>query len=240
MVGAILLSAATWANARSFEDKFGRVIEAELVSHTGADGPKVSILKGGKEMAVDVSLFATKDQKFIRDWMKKTPAKIDYAFRVEASKKVADTARVKGYYEKNKSADTGFEITVTNLTRQPVKGIKIEYKAFMKNYGDPSGSSFYTTRPEVLNVTDAVKVEQKMPYNRSAVINTKTLRIDSSRGSFGSSDFNDELLGVIVRVFDPQGNMVTEWRTPNRSFEKIPWNYGDKKGGSSKPVVKIR
>jgi len=239
IMGAILFGTIAASQARTFEDKFGRVMEANLVSHTGAKSDKVKINKGGKEMVVKVGAFSAGDQKYIRDWMAKTPASIDYAFRVEADKKVVDSARSKAYYEKGKSADTLFELRITNLTRQTVKGIKIEYKAFLKNFGDPSSfGGFNITTPSIQSVTDSIKVDKEMAYNRSAVIKTKTLRVDSARGSFSSSNFNDDLLGVIVRVYDPTGKQVTEWRTPNRAFEKIPWEYGDKKGGTTaKPTA---
>lgn len=237
-VVGILATAVSSASARAFEDKFGRTIEAELVSHTGAKAPVVKINKDGKEMEVKVSIFSAKDQAFIRQWMTKTPPTISYAFRVEASKKVADTARSKAYYEKGKSAETNYELKITNLSRQTVSGIRIEYKVFMRNNGDPSSyGGFNTASGTLMNVTDKVKVDSELAYNRSAVINTKSLRIDSARGSFSSSNFTDELLGVIVRVYDPENKMVTEWRTPNRAFEKIAWSTG---GGSSEaPKVVI-
>ena len=73
--------------ARVFEDQFGRIINAELVSHTGNESENVTIKKSGKKMVVKVSLFSEKDQKFIRDWMTKTPPSLDYNFRVQVAKK---------------------------------------------------------------------------------------------------------------------------------------------------------
>ena len=43
---------------RQFEDKFGRVIEAELVSHTGADSETVRIDRGGKTFEDKLDLFS--------------------------------------------------------------------------------------------------------------------------------------------------------------------------------------
>ena len=67
---AMLLSSSA---VRSFEDKFGRVLVAELVSHAGIDADTVEIEKDGKKMEVRIDAFSEKDQQFIRDWMKRTP-----------------------------------------------------------------------------------------------------------------------------------------------------------------------
>ena len=85
--------------AKQFEDKFGRVMVAELVSHTGADGNIVKIDKGGKKMDVKIDVFSEKDQQFIRDWMKNTPPTLDYAFRVQAvKKKLSETKGSRSWY----------------------------------------------------------------------------------------------------------------------------------------------
>ena len=73
--------------ARAFEDQFGRTMEADLISHTGISSDIIKISMGGKQLDVEINLFSDKDQKFIRNWMKETPPKIDYAFRVEATLK---------------------------------------------------------------------------------------------------------------------------------------------------------
>ena len=224
------------ADARPFEDKYGRTIDAELVSHTGASAKTVKINKGGKEMEAPIANFCAKDQKFIRDWMGKTPATIAYAFRVESDKRVVDSARGKAYLEKNKSAVTVYDIKVTNLTRQTVKGVRVEYKAFMRNNGDIDYLSS-SRRGKIQSVTDSIKIPSELAFNRSAKITTKSLRIDSSRSSFSSYNFSDELLGVIVRVYDPEDRIITEWRTPNRSFEKMPWSAGDGKSSTAAPRV---
>jgi len=228
------------ADGRSFEDKYGRTIDAELVSHTGATSKTVKINKGGREMEAPIANFSTKDQKFIRDWMAKTPPTIAYAFRVETDKRVVDSARTKNYSSRGKSETKVFDIKITNLTRQTVSGIRMEYKAFMRNHGGPSssGSYYYAASSSTLeSVTDSLKIPGELAYNRSAKITTKSLQIDSRRSSYSSYNFSDELLGVIVRVYDPQDKMITEWRTPNRGFEKIPWNSRGGSSGSSKVTV---
>ena len=87
LVIAILCPRSAIAEMRDFEDSFGRIIKAELISHGGLDAKKVKMKRAdGKEFEIEISKFSEKDQAAIRAWMKATPPKINYAFRIEAVK----------------------------------------------------------------------------------------------------------------------------------------------------------
>ena len=73
IAAAIALLSPTLAAARSFEDQFGRVIEADLVSHWGAASGYVKINKDGKLLTVKTSAFSATAQKEIVDWMRNNP-----------------------------------------------------------------------------------------------------------------------------------------------------------------------
>lgn len=72
---AVALTAT--AGARTFEDTFGRTIEAELLSHWGLSTGMVKIEKDGKPLTVRIQDFSEKDQGFIRDWVAGNPGKLD-------------------------------------------------------------------------------------------------------------------------------------------------------------------
>ena len=135
LILTILLSFNGIVSAKVFEDQFGRIINAELISHTGAEGENVTIKKSGKKIVVKVALFSEKDQKFIRGWMKETPPTLDYNFRVEVAKKEIQSKPSANPFEKSSSGKTAFLMRLTNLTRQPVNGLRVEYRAYMKDYG---------------------------------------------------------------------------------------------------------
>lgn len=196
---------------REFEDKFGRTIEAELVSHTGVGADTVTIEKDGKQIKAKLSLFSAKDQAFIRDWMKSTPPKLDYAFRVEAEKKKLSSTSSGTTSSRSKSQVYVYEVKVTNLTRQPVRNISIEYLAFMKSRygrGDSHG--------------DTIKVKGPMRYNQTATFTTEPFKLDSYRSTYSSYGYKDSLLGALVRVRDPQGNIIEDFRTTGTGF-KATW-----------------
>ena len=79
LIGVSIVLMASTA-ARLFEDKYGRILDAQLVSHPGFNADNIKIDKDGKKLEVKVNVFSIKDQEFIRNWMKNTPPTLDYAF----------------------------------------------------------------------------------------------------------------------------------------------------------------
>lgn len=214
---SLALSAA--CGAREFEDQFGRMIVAELVSHTGEDAEMVTIDRGGKEFEVKVSIFSAKDQEFIRDWMKSTSPKINYAFRIETTKKkLSETRSGSGRRRgRTKIQQYTYEIKITSLCRQPVKDLSVEYHAYMANNRNRFSSS-----SDIVQIGDKVDIKGPLKYNHTATLQTKTFSLDSFRSYYYySSTVKDSLLGVLVRVYDPDGNVVADYRSASSKFKNI-------------------
>jgi hypothetical protein len=231
---AFALAAAT-ATAREFQDSFGRSINAELVSHTGVTAETVKINKGGKEITVKVSLFSEDDQKFIRDWMGKTAPKLNYSFRVDTSKTAEDGA--KAHAEK-----ITYDVKLTNQTREPVSNLRVEYRAYMMDYTGGGGAEGglrkwaakrfgkrsvenAVGKSELVqkHVDGEVKIEGPLRFNQSATFTTSALKIDERDGGRFSAGYKDEILGVIVRIYDMAGKMVFE----HRDIKTKDFKWGD-------------
>lgn len=253
LIFTILVSLGGIVSAKVFEDQFGRIINAELISHTGAEGENVTIKKSDKKIVVKVALFSEKDQKFIRGWMKETPPSLDYNFRVEIAKKEIQAKPSVNPFEKSSTEKTAFLMRVTNLTRQSVSGLRVEYRAYMKDYGgggssdegskddkdnEESGRGEFTekqieeylrsrygrgrgnrgssrgssAKPKIIHVEESKDIEEPLKYNQSVTIESKAMRLDSGKMRYSSGKWRDELIGVIVRVFEPGGEMVYEYR----------------------------
>ena len=241
--------------ARVFEDQFGRIINAELVSHTGNDSENVTIKKSGKKMVVKISLFSEKDQKFIREWMTKIPPTLDYNFRVDVAKKEIENKPGSSPFNKSDDKQVAYLMRLTNLTRQPVSGLRVEYRAYMKNYGSGGGEDTSSireeaekagrdlggvtdkqiedfirarfgggsrsrrggdygrsTKPRIIHVGEAKSIEETLKFNENVTIESKPMKLDSFKSRWTNDRYKDELIGVIVRVFEPGGEMVYEYR----------------------------
>ena len=256
------ISAVGTLSARVFEDQFGRIINAELVSHTGDESENVTIKKSGKKMVVKVSLFSEKDQKFIREWMTKIPPTLDYNFRVEVAKKEIENKPGSSPFNKSDDKEVAYLMRLTNLTRQPVSGLRVEYRAYMKNYGrsddtssireeaEKSGrdlggvtdkqiedfirerfgggsrsrrgrDSGSSTKPKIIHIEETKSIEETLKFNQAVTIESKAMKLDSFKSRWSNTRYKDELIGVIVRVFEPGGEMVYEYR--DQSTKEYIW-----------------
>ena len=259
LIISILVPFCGAVSAKVFEDQFGRIINAELVSHTGAEGESVTIKKSGKNIVVKVVLFSEKDQKFIRGWMEKTPPTVDYNFRVDIAKKEIKAKPSANPFEKSSEKSTAYLIRLTNLIRYPVSGLRVEYRAYMKDYGGGSSSSRgssddnddkdnnddggggrggysekqieeylrnrfgrgrgsrgssrgSSSKPKIIHIEESKDIEEVLKYNKYVTIESKPMRLDSGKMRYSSGRWRDELIGVIVRVYEPGGEMVYEYR----------------------------
>ena len=219
-MAAMLLSAT---QAKQFEDKFGRLMVAELVSHTGADGNVVKIDKSGEKMDVKIDIFSEKDQQFIRDWMKSTPPTLDYAFRIQAvKKKLSEVKDRRSYYSSSKTTTYVFEVTVTNLTRQPVSGLRIDYRAVSEDR---------SKKPKFQRGNETIK--GPMRYNENFTFITAPAKVESSSGRsysrWGSSySYKESLLGVILRIYGPDGQPIEQWKSAGTKMDKVSWEASER------------
>ena len=208
--------------ARAFEDQFGRTMEADLISHTGISSDIIKIRMGGKQLDVEINLFSDKDQKFIRNWMEETPPKIDYAFRVEATLKQLGTVPKKTSSSRSSSSRTKtktnvYEIHLTNLTRQTVRDLRLEYRIVKE--GRSGKFEFQKGSKEI---------SEPMRYNQDVFLTTAKSELYSYRSSYSSYSYKEAVLGILVRVFDQQGELVTDWRSTGTKMEKISWEGIDR------------
>ena len=208
--------------AKQFEDKFGRVMIAELISHTGADANTVKIDKSGKKMDVKVDIFSEKDQQFIRDWMKSTPPTLDYAFRIQAvKKKQSEVKGSRSYFSSSKTEVYLYEITITNLTRQPVSDLRIEHRT--ASQGRSKSLKFQR---------GTENVKGPLRYNDQITFISSPAKIQSGSGrssyGYGSSyNFKESLLGVILRIYGPDGEPIEEWRSSGTRMDQVSWDAAE-------------
>tara|TARA_R110001583_G_scaffold135184_1_gene286928 strand:+ start:65 stop:862 length:798 start_codon:yes stop_codon:yes gene_type:complete len=210
---SIVLMAST--AARLFEDKYGRIMDAQLVSHPGFNADNIKIDKGGKKIEVKVNVFSIKDQEFIRNWMKNTPPTLDYAFRIDVvKKKQSEIKGQRNYYSGNKTEVYVYSVTVTNLTRQPVGDLRIDYRTVSQGQSK-----------DVQFQQGSESVKGPMRYNDTITFITMPLTLQSVK-SYGYR-YKESLLGVILRIHGPGDKLVEEWHSPGIKMDKITWDSID-------------
>ena len=217
IIGITIILIASTA-ARVFEDKYGRIINAQLVSHPGPAADRIKINKGGKEMNVKVDVFSKKDQEFIRSWMKSTPPTLDYAFRIDAAKKKqSEDKGERTYYSSSGTEVYVYEVTITNLTREPVSDLRVDYRTVSQGQSK-----------ELQFQQGSESIKGPIRYNDKITFNTtpSTLYNVSSRRYYGYS-YKESLLGVILRIYGPGDKIIEEWRSPGIRMDKVAWDSAD-------------
>jgi hypothetical protein len=195
------------AELREFEDKFGRIIRAELVSHKGSEGDTITIKKAdGKSFEVKIDLFSEKDRVLLREWMKKVPATVSYGFRFEVAKQKASA-----------SASFSYDLKITNLSRDTVEGLTLKVRTIYRrslysssNY-IPYGDDYYGYGSGLLGKEESVPIPGKMKFNQTASFSTEAQRYSE---------------GVLIQVIDAKGEVVGEHRRTGTKLASLKWEDG--------------
>ncbi len=228
----ILTSSAFAEERRVLVDKKGRVIEATLVSHPGADSGKITISKDGKEFTVDVSTFREEEQKRLRQWIAETPPSVRYELDLSATKTKTD------------KHEYAYRIAVRNNGKTPLSNFKILYRVYMEN---SAGKTVH--REHEIQVEGPLKEGKTAklttnPYNPDQlIIKEKNSTVVTSASSSGvKKKGRSGLLGVLVRIYDDHGRLWKDWRTTGTNFnaqwpDPAPKNQPGQKPGKPEVVI---
>ncbi len=219
-----LLSPA--AEQRVFTNAKGQEIIAEIVS---ARGDTVVLRKDGREIETAISIYSAEDQAYIRKWMQENPAPIDYSLVIQASKKkIGRIGTATGYYNRRES-NWAYYITVENRSRDTATGLTLEYRMFKESNVTDSG---YPRWPrEISEMKGSVKIPD-LVTNRSAAITTESLILLEITYDT-TSDYADELMGMLLRIVDPDGKVVAEFKEGAQEITRQEWESKPSEGASS-------
>lgn len=228
-VALLVTSVAATAEPRVFTNTEGQEIIAEIVS---AKGTTVVLRKDGREIETSITIYSQEDQAFIRNWMKENPAQVDYRLVIEASKKkLGRTSSPVGYYN-FREATWAYVITVENRSRDTASGLTLEYRIFKEN----NVNEGYPRRPNEINEKKGSVEIPNLKTNRKAEITTDSFVL-SEIDYYTTNDFVDELMGILLRILDPNGKVVAEYKEGKQEITQREWD-GEASGTSSAVIVK--
>jgi|GEM_PF-492575 len=222
---------------RVFTDKKGQKIEAVLLA-VAPDWKMMKIRrKDGKVFATEIVKLSLDDQQFVKDWIKKQPAKTDYRLDISVDRKLIGTRK-----EKSQSGTYNYEtktyqaeITVKNLSREilpsPVLSYVLLRKEGVRFYKDSEGARSYSISPDE-EVKDPVTIwgketGQDLAYNRETVITTKPVEIDQLTSGSSELAYHDLFLGVMVQVRTQQGDLLVEYPPAGTSSNLVGITWDD-------------
>lgn len=226
------------AELREFTSTNGKTMKAELVSHKGG---KITLQRGdGVKFEVLPNVFGPDDQIFIKDWMAKTPETISYNFRFKADRKKVDGRSRKVDYYRVKNEKWVYEVSVTNLSRDEASNLKIKYRQFRSNQADGTYRADSDDQSDWITDSGEVTVKAPVGFGKSMVFQTKQMQIDHVDSSYWDYDWQDRILGVMIQVEDPNGNVVAEWAEPVNTLKGKTWASTEPKKGQQTGNVIIQ
>lgn len=219
-----LIDFSVLAGPRTFKNSAGKEIIAEAVSHDG-NGSFQLKRSDGNLFQVKSSDLSPDDQRYLQEWAKANPPKIDYRFDIKiAPKKVSGSRSSVGGYKDVKNELWTYEVNITNLSRQTVNGLSTEFRVFMIDAADGQFSSGNITEGFV---SGTAAISKELRFNETFEFNTGEVKIDkvSYDWSFSRDErYKDALRGLMIRIKDSAGKVVHEFVSSNVSLKGKTWD----------------
>ena len=228
-----LLGAA--ADLHDFTDLQGRSLKAEIVNVIGQE---VALQRAdGQKFKVKINIFSSADQDFIRQWALKQAADAKgRALGFIADQTPSNNTTAQTSDETIQRWLSGFKVTVTNQSSMELQKLRVSYQVFkhvtVPGAADPSTDPI--TRTAGTASLDLVPPGGDQAFTTAKVpMSSYQLNPGYSWGSRASRSSSDELLGIWVRVYAANGDLIQEWCSRPSLMKKQKWDDGSQK----KPVA---
>lgn len=228
LLGVISFCMAAQANAEEpmheFTDALGQKIKATLLYHNGS-GRSVHIRReDGAEFDAPLANFSESDQTFVKEWIARTPPKLSYSFDYVFKRVNVGGDTVDHGYKRVRNSNYAYSIEVTNKSRDQVGPLRFEYCVFMRNVAD---GEFISFERGVKKIRGEFAQNEPLQFAQKTTFTTKSVGVDKVRYNYTYSTgprYADALLGVILRVFDAQGNLIEETRSSESTAKSLAWS----------------
>ena len=146
--------------------------------------------------------------------MKSEPATINYDFDIDVDKKMRNRET---HGEGSSETSWVHEISVRNDAQDSVTGIRVLYRVFHDSWG------------ETHMMEGDYLLEQNLDFNRTLIVTTDPVTIWRSRES------RNGIKGVLVRILDPKGKVITDWVSRDAGMKKVTWENSSPRDHCEEP-----
>ncbi len=220
---------------RNFTNKEGKQIEARIMS-VSTDRKTVKIAqRDGREFDLEIVLLSLDDQQVLREWLLTRPAAADVRLEVaidKISERSSKRERDRQGYYRFTTEYPQYRVTMTNLDRATVIKPVLEYCVLHRErlsilYSEDLRDWVYSTiggdDGRVMKTQGKIELED-LVFNREQIASTPMMVIERALGDGNYVYGEDELIGLLVRVTDSQGNPLGTWTSADTEIAKYPWD----------------
>tara|TARA_R110002096_G_scaffold22070_2_gene71233 strand:+ start:219 stop:986 length:768 start_codon:yes stop_codon:yes gene_type:complete len=227
------LGAQDGAVLHKFTDKKGQEIVATLLDITEDNRSMLIRRADGIEFETQINVLSLDDQQFIKNWLETrvVEVKTDYRLEIDINRKALNTERHdRDEYYEYEQRFSQYEFTVRNLSRETLPEAVLEYvivwEENLRVYERDDGTWSYTyssssTEDPTLKITGKRQLSE-MRFNMESAQLSEEFEINRMH-SGGDIYREDELVGVIVRVVNPDGVVLKVEGFGSVELERMPW-----------------
>ncbi|MCB1231403.1 MAG: hypothetical protein KDN19_14110 [Verrucomicrobiae bacterium] len=233
-----------------FQDREGHELEARVLAFS-SDWRQVRIeRRDGRTFEIEVTRLALDDQQFLRDWLidphRLATADLHFELNLTRRDSPGEKRRMANAVEEIEweTSETGYEISVTNLSRQPVVNLSLEYCLLIQEeveilaaapIEEVDASAKDGDTDEITRLYRARKTPQTaylfgslplppLAFNRAERLSTESMVRDLvlSKGMTRES-FEDHVAGILVRLVANDGTVLAETDELTRNLPAMDW-----------------
>lgn len=208
-------SAAASLESHTFTDQFGRIFVGEVVEATDA---QIKVRRAdGQEFELAVANLSPADATYVAQWRREH---VTVRLRLEAGQyHNTGPNQSRNSAALQQTVEVGYDIKVTNDSRDPATGLRLEYNVFaLRNGADTRVRGFAAVGPLTLK--------------QSATIRTEAVSYTKSTSTRGVASQTAEVKGFWARVL-LDGKVVAEFLT-SESLRAQGWQDVQPAGRSSR------
>lgn len=239
MISSIQSYALDLDELHLFTDKKGNQIAATLLEVTGDQRTAKIRREDGKEYSPEIVLFSLDDQQYIKDWMEadklasaNKPKAQEFHLTIKVDHKESSTEKHPEGSLDLESTPNFFEVSVLNTSRETLERAVLEYVIIWEEgitVSEVEGDDGWTyTYPREKDVGGLIRKQGSLPlealaFNRDAIVRTAETPIERAVYSDGDILKEDKLLGVLVRVVGPDGEILAETTSGKSEITSYTW-----------------
>ncbi len=224
---------------RVFTDTQGRAIEARILSFDPVKGEVEIERQDGKRVWLSPKLFSGDDQRYVKDWVAAYRVLSDDCLRISFDKVKVDSFK-EGMTDEERVATASkgeiicYEITLSNRSKNPFEGLKVEYRYFIRVEEDKTDKTFLKNIPVGSSTIKRIEPGEKVTFRtRETRVETRYSKTEQTTWSSGFVGYaldqisDDKLLGIWLRIYGPpvEGEpAVRDVTDPESLQQEVGWN----------------
>lgn len=217
---------------RLFTNKDGQEVEAKVLAVSQDRRTLRGELRSGQAFEMAINLLSLDDQQFLKRWIEESSGAPATKFLLEVTftKKEETTERKRGNYYRFTVKNVTYAVAVRNKTGEPLEGGLVEYALIHEDglniarSDDGTPVNYIEKRnPKREIIQGSETLPDNLGFNFSHDFVTKAVSTDMVEMDGNKRFSSDDVLGVLARISDRNGEVIGIYRSSESKIRDITW-----------------